>query len=286
MSARRRLLFLVGGVLLVTLAVLEAGALHWNAGTRELREELQSVAQTLEPRRYDAAMLDSLPAPVARYLRRVLKDGQPMIDSARFTHRGRFNMGEDTPEWTRFSSDQLVVPSAPGFDWDGRISLGPGISVRVHDAFVEGTGVLHASVAGLFTVAEMRATPELAEAELQRYLAEAVWYPTALLPGHGLSWSAIDDSTATATLVSGATTVSLEFGFDSAGLVRTARTDHRYRSVGKTLVPTPWEGRFQNYAERNGMLIPLQGEVAWLLPAGRWLYWQGELISVDHCFTP
>ncbi len=286
MSTRRRLILLLGGVLLSTFVALAGGALHWNAGTRELRGELLAGARTIQPRRFEATSLESLPPPVARYLRRVLKDGQPMIDSVHFAHRGRFNMGENEPEWTGFSSTQLVVPSAPGFDWDARISLGAGISVRVHDAFVGGTGVLHASVAGLFTVADMRGTPELAEGELQRYLAEAVWYPTAFLPGQGVSWSAIDASRAKATLSAGATTVSLEFGFDSAGLIRTVGTDHRYRSVGSRFVATPWQGRFRDYAERNGMLIPLQGEVAWLLPAGAWPYWQGELTSIQPHFAP
>ncbi len=39
---------------------------------------------------------------------------------------------------------------------------------------------------------------------------------------------------------------------------------------------TPWEGRWSNYAELNGMRVPLDGEVAWLTPEGRKPYWRGR----------
>jgi hypothetical protein len=34
------------------------------------------------------------------------------------------------------------------------------------------------------------------EGELSRYLAEAPWYPTALLPAAGIEWEPVDDSAA------------------------------------------------------------------------------------------
>jgi hypothetical protein len=40
------------------------------------------------------------------------------------------------------------------------------------------------------------------------------------------------------------------------------------------MIPTPWEGRWTNYEMRHGILIPLEGEVAWILPDGRRPYWR------------
>lgn len=47
-------------------------------------------------------------------------------------------------------------------------------------------------------------------------------------------------------------------------------------------IPTPWHGRFWNYAERGGMHIPLQGEGAWTLPTGEWPYWRGRVTGIRH----
>jgi hypothetical protein len=42
----------------------------------------------------------------------------------------------------------------------------------------------------------MRGTGEIAEGQLMGFFAEAAWYPTALLPGQGVRWEAVDDSSA------------------------------------------------------------------------------------------
>jgi hypothetical protein len=51
-------------------------------------------------------------------------------------------------------------------------------------------------------------------------------------------------------------------------------------------VPTPWRGRFWNYEERDGMRVPLDGEVAWLLPEGDKSYWRGHITDLEYAFAP
>ena len=41
----------------------------------------------------------------------------------------------------------------------------------------------------------------MAEGELMRFLAEAAWYPTALLPSQGVRWQGADERSAFATLI-------------------------------------------------------------------------------------
>ena len=110
-----------------------------------------------------------------------------------------------------------------------------------------------------------------------RYLAESAWYPTALLPSEGVAWSAIDDSSARATLSVGETTVSLDFHFDADSLIAAVYSPARARYVGGRAVPTPWLGRWLSYGVREGVRIPLAGEVEWVLPEGPQPYWRGEI---------
>jgi hypothetical protein len=42
-------------------------------------------------------------------------------------------------------------------------------------------------------------------------------------------------------------------------------------------VMTPWAGRFRQYERRDGMLIPVEGEVEWRLPEGPQVYWKGRV---------
>ena len=45
---------------------------------------------------------------------------------------------------------------------------------------------------------------------------------------------------------------------------------------------TPWEGRWFNYARRQGVLVPQAGEVAWLLPDKRLPYWRARLLTLEY----
>ena len=276
---------LVSAALLPTAALAGAavyGALKWKAGTRRLRTRLEAVREPVEPRRVDLAEVDGLPDPVRRYFRTVLEEGRPMVCGARVRHRGEFNMGEASDRWRPFTSDQIVVTRRPGFDWNARVSAAPGLAVRVHDAYVAGEGVLHAAVLGLFAVADMRGTREVAEGELMRFLAEAAWYPTALLPSQGVGWEEVDARSARATLVDGEVSVALQFLFGEDGTIESARAEARGRAVGGRVVPTPWRCRYADYREREGMLVPLEGEVAWLLPEGPRPYWRGRIVDIAY----
>jgi hypothetical protein len=272
--------------LLLFLAALY-GANRWEAGTRELRSKLEAARISFANKTFNARELEGLPAVVQRYFRAALKDGQPMVAAASFTHSGTFNMSETAEQWKPFTSTQRVVTQRPGFDWDGRIAMMPMLNVHVHDAYVSGEGQLHASLLGLVTLANLPRTADLDQGELMRYFAEAAWYPTALLPSQGVSWEAIDDTSAKATLKDGKLSVSLTFHFNEAGLIDGVRADARARVVGGATVHTPWQGKFWSHELRNGMLVPLEGEVAWLLsegPEGAKPYWRGRLQTVSYTF--
>ena len=278
-----RLLFaMLGFVTVVYWGVWIFGARRWNAGTRDLRARLEAAREPVRPRTVDFGELKGLPAPVRRYFHEVLTEGQPMVSGVRVRHTGTFNMGEKIDRWKPFTSDQVVVTRRPGFDWDGRVAMMPGLPVRVHDAYVAGEGILSASVIGLFSVADMRGPGEVAEDELMRFFAEAAWYPTAMLPSQGVRWEAAGDDSARARLTEGDIEITLFFVFDEQGLIDTVSAEARGRTVGGEVVPTPWCGRFWNYGERGGMLVPLDGEVAWLLSEGEKPYWRGHITEISH----
>ena len=203
-----------------------------------------------------------------------------MVSGVRVRHAGTFNTGESEDRWRKpFTSDPWVVTRRPGFDWNAQVAMMPGLPVRVHDAYVAGEGVLHASLLGVFTVSDMRGSGEVAKGELMRFFAEAAWYPTALLPSQDVRWEDAGDRSAYATLREGDHAVRMLFAFDGRGLINTVRAG---RAVGGEIVPTPWRGRFWNYQERGGMIVPLDVEVAWLPPEGAKPYWRGHITEISY----
>ena len=245
---------------------------------------LESTRLPATASRYDEHELEGLPAPVMRYFRTVLEDGQPIISAATVEHTGTFNLKQPGEQWIPFTSRQRVVTRRPGFVWNARMAIVPGIAVYVHDAYVCGEGILHPAILGLFSLAEQVEARVLAQGEFVRFFAETAWYPTALLSSQGVRWDAVDDRSAKATMVDGSLSVVMLVTFDEANLIESVRVEARAAVVGKTIVMTPWEARMSNYQERDGMLIPLTGEASWLSSEGRAPYWRGTITSLTYEF--
>lgn len=265
------------------LALSLLGAWRWRRLTRDLRARLESARVASAAIR--AADLATLPEPVRRYLGVALPAGARPIAAADIATEGTFNLSPTGESWVRFRSEQRVVTRRPGFVWNARMPVPPGVPVLVHDAYVAGEGILHPSLLGLLPLGAARGTPELAQGELMRWLAESAWYPTALAPGQGVRWEAVDARSARATVEDGTVTATLLFRFGDNGLPESVRAETRGRTVGGTVVPTPWEGRWMDYREVQGVRVPSRGEVAWITPEGRRPYWRGAVTAISLEFA-
>ncbi|WP_135805911.1 DUF6544 family protein [Halorussus marinus] len=222
-----------------------------------------------------------LPDPVRRYLDLALADDRSHVRTARLRQRGEFRLGGAESAWKPFAATHHVAVRPPGFVWDAAIEAAPLVPVRVVDSYVGGTGGLRATLFGLVAVADPAPTPELDEGELVRYLAEAVWLPSALAPGAGVAWDPIDDRSARATVDHRGTTASAVFHFEDDRIVRVTADRPRRLPDGR-FESTPWTGSFGRYRERNGVTVPTEASVAWRLPAGDLPYWRARVTGIDH----
>jgi hypothetical protein len=262
------------------------GRLRWRSAANAAVARLGASRAAPGGATYTEAELKGLPAPVIRYFRAVLREGQPIIATAHFAQQGDFRMGEAEDSWRPFDATEDFVSRPPGFVWLARVRMAPGLGVDVRDSYLDGAGSMRASIFGLVTLADAHDTPEMAAGAMQRYLAEAPWFPTALLPSQGAQWTPIDDSTARASLTDGKTTVSMDYHFNERGEITSAFTAERYREVKGRYEPAPWGGMFTEYADRGGVRIPLAADVAWVLDGKRFSYWRGRTTQVEYNRVP
>ncbi|MFA9503314.1 DUF6544 family protein [Natrinema sp. H-ect1] len=234
---------------------------------------------------FEAAFTDDdvegVPGPVREYLTNVLPQGQPYVDLVRLEQTGKLRLGDASSPWKPFTATQHVTVDPPGFYWDASIRLAPLLSLRVRDLFCDREGTASVSLFGVIPLDSATSSPELEEAELMRYLAEAVWYPTALLPAAGIEWESIDDSTAKATVEDGDVSASLPFSFNEDDEVTRDYAD-RYRRVDDGYELMPWSGYWRNYETQNGVTVPTEGEVVWHLPDGDVHAWQGRVTDIQY----
>jgi hypothetical protein len=107
-----------------------------------------------------------------------------------------------------------------------------------------------------------------------------VLLPTALLPRHGIAWTALDDRTARATVTDAGMTVSCDMSFGEQNQIERIRA-MRYRDVDGKSVLVPWIGHFGDYRRIDGMMIPMVADVEWVLAGKRWPIGVGALSRHD-----
>ena len=226
--------------------------------------------------------LAGLPAPVARYLRHVLPTDQPPIRRLCLTQRGELRTSAQSNRWLGFQAEQVTNPPSVSYVWNARVRILPLLHLSVRDGYSDGCASSHVKLFSRISVGADSGRPELNSGALHRFLAEAVWYPTALLPTEALRWTPVDDNRAQATLSDAGQSVSLEFRFSAANEISGVYTAGRWEKVGRDYRQTPWEGHFHGYERRANMLVPSRGEVGWYR-AGSWhKVWSGSVLETSY----
>lgn len=263
-------------VVIIALLVVFGASAVWNGASNTLERELGRV---IAPP-HDVQMSGTdVPAPVARFLERSMLAGQKHIRTARLEQTGEFFLNG---AWHPLTAHQFVTTSPPSFMWDARVQMLPFVSVYVRDSYVLGHASMRARMLAFYPLVDQANRPELQEGALMRYLGEAAWLPTRLVPGDGLSWSAVDDARADATLTDEGVSVTLRFTFDADGAVTEVFSPSRYREVNGSYLKTPWRVRALGQEVKGGVRLMSPAEAEWILPEGPQPYWRGRIESVEY----
>ena len=277
---RRQLAILTAALAAVSGAAV-AGTLTWNRRTASAVDALwdgESDPSAAE-RPYSERELACLPETVARYLRFALPDGHAVVQRARLRQSGHMRTAGGKP-WAPFTAVEHLSVRPVGFLWDASWQGVPLVPTRIRDSYLGGRGVTQVLVGGLLRSGSAE-TPEVASASLVRYLAEAAWVPTALLPRTGVEWSQLPEGRARATLHDHDTAASIDVEFGDDG-----RIEHvsamRYRDVGGRTVLTPWSARFFSYDRIAGMMIPRDATVEWTIDGSSVEVWRGRIEAAEY----
>lgn len=186
---------------------------------------------------------------------------------------GEMRLAPERP-WLPFEAQEWFEGSGIDFRWQASIRIAPFIMTRVVDCFQEGTGMLTASLFGIVPLIHARG-PEIDKGEALRGLAELPWRPFGFRETPFLRWQTVGERKLRADFDDGRTRVSADFDIDTEGNVSRASAI-RPRTVGKSVVDTPWSGVFRHYQVFDAVWIPTEAEVTWHLPEGPFTYWRGR----------
>ena len=227
--------------------------------------------------------LEGLPEPVQRYFKYALRNGQEHIKFVRLKQVGEFRMKENQP-WMPIKAEQYFTTEDPAFIWRVKFTIAPFIWIEGRDMYYQGRGNMLIKLLSTVTVADATGS-EMDVSSLIRFLAEAPWFPTALLPSDYIEWKEIDSNSAQAIIKDNGYTALGIFTFNEKGEIIKFVSNDRYMEVDGKYFREQWGGYYRNYQEINGMKIPIEAEVEWNLSDRDLQYAKLKITDIQYSIT-
>lgn len=259
----RKLLLILGVVIVIIILFITISKILFDKKVIKEVGMLTEEGSKAQSKTFSFNDLEGLPEPVQRYFKYALRDGQEHIKFVRLKQIGKFRMKENQP-WMPIKAEQYFTTEDPAFIWRVKFTMAPFIWIDGRDMYYQGKGSMLIKVLSTITVADA-AGSEMNVSTLIRFLAEAPWLPTALLPSDYIEWKEIDSNSAQAVIKDNGYTASGIFTFNEKGEIIKFVTNDRYMEVDVKYFKEQWVGYYRNYQKIEGMKIPIGGEVEWNL---------------------
>lgn len=266
------MIILIPTIVIVTLVlILLLGKIIMRFNFRKQVKVLYENTENISGQHYDSRTLNDLPEPVQRYFRSVLKDGQSYISSVHLKHNGLFKTDLEKG-FIKITGEQYFSVLLPQFIWKGTTMMFTAI-----DCYITDQGSLKVYLFDVFKVVDSKGSA-INEGELQRWMAESVWFPTNLLPSNMVKWTTIDANSAKLSFNYKEISFHFLITFNAIGEITTMQTE-RYMTDKKR---ETWICKMSNYKEVNGIRIPFSAEVIWRLSTGDHSYAKFEVQKKEY----
>jgi hypothetical protein len=191
---------------LLALGLVAAGGVQryrWSndqAQARNAWDELLRTTSIALPERFDPSLVADLPEPARRFLSFAIAPGSRLSTVAEIRMQGELSLSsKQDPRYEPMRAQQ-VLAAPRGFVW--LLEAGHGaLRISGSDAMVDGRSWTRFWLWRQIPVVRAGGDPDHLRSSFGRMVAEAAfWTPAFLLPRPAVSWSALDQDTARATV--------------------------------------------------------------------------------------
>ena len=134
-------------------------------------------------------------------------------------------------------------------------------------------------VASIIPVANETTSKKLIQSSMHRFLMELPWYPSARVNEY-ISWQAIDENAAEATLSVNDEQVTAVFFFDQSVVTKVEAL--RYKETNAEAEPMLCIGEFAEYKEIESYFVPTKAKITWDLPEGQFTWYEFTNTDINY----
>lgn len=266
-------------VLILIAILLSSSALNFKSKVISERTEMRKASQKGMSLPIDLEKIHVLPVPVQKWLSKTKATEFLVPETIYLTQELELKMTPKQEKWIKEKADQYFTVAPPAFNWSIDAKMMAILNIVGRDKFVDGKGEMEIRLLSLFPVAHAKDNPKTNQATLQRFLAEMVWFPGAML-GKQISWKELDNLSAEATLTVNKTKASGVFHFTEDGLFHFFEADRfKDQNDDKT---SKWIVEALKHEEKNGILLPTELEASWVNENKKWTWLKLKIKDIDY----
>jgi hypothetical protein len=270
-TARKMIKIIILFIIAILIIILLIEKINSSLQFKKDVTELFSRSKNISNRTFNHGQISDLPEPVQRYFRHILKEGHPYISYVRLKHNGQFKTSLKT-DWMNIEGEQYFTTEKPGFIWKGKTSI-----FTARDMYLSDKGRLVVTLLSLFNIVDGQGE-SFNQGELLRWLGESVWFPTNLLPSANLQWMPIDDKSSKLTFDYKGLSLYFIVSFNENNEITQVETK-RFMEAERL---ESWVGKFFDYKDINGVVIPTVITATWKLKEGDHNYVNFHVKEIEY----
>ncbi|MDY0236203.1 MAG: hypothetical protein RBR71_09255 [Gudongella sp.] len=224
--------------------------------------------------------LKHLPGNVQRWLIKSGIIGKKTSSYVYIEQKGEMRQDESSNKLIFASTKQFAGIQMPGFVWQVKAAFIPFINMYGMDSFVDGVGSLEMRLFNLVKVVNEKDTVKINQSSFARYLLELSWYPEAAL-NKNMKWEEIDKYTARVMMSHRGIVAEAYLYFnEDYDVIKTSAM--RYKDTDETEVLLECVGESKEFGVFNGVRIPSEIHVTWMLPEGEFTWYKLKVEKLSY----
>lgn len=249
---------------------------NWN---QKLTQEKSDFIDQIE--KVELRKVQETPVAIQKWLNRIgFDESNPMI-SVEIHQAAQMKMKPDQSDWKKATAYQISRVNPPGFHWEVKMEMIPGLAIYGRDQSLDGKGEMLIRLGAIFPIVDAKG-PKIDEGSLQRLLGELVWMPSLALHPQ-ISWKELDDHSVEGSLKVGETTGKGVFYFNEEGDFTKFEALRYYENKTESS-RFPWILTVKEYSEWEGIRIPSHMEATWKLPQGDWTWLDLRITDLNFSY--
>jgi hypothetical protein len=278
----KKLLAIIFAILfLAFLFFFWGGSLFTEYSIKQTVTSLRDSINFSDKKLFTYSELEDQPNLVKRFFRSVVSDSILIPKFVTIEQSAQFKTDVNS-DWKQLKATQYFSTELANFIWVSEMKTSKFFWVNAIDSYINGKGNMLIKLNSSITVADSWGI-ELDKSGLFRYISEAVFFPTKLLPTKNLLWNILDSNLAEIKFTNSANSIVAKLYFDTEYKITKIETYDKYRALGENFEKSLYTVYFSNYKTvNNHFKVPKKMEVEWDLAAGKFNYGKFKIDEITY----